>query len=92
MGKKVREEVFKNHPRMSKGKKTVLTLPIVLSVAWMFYLQFGRSLPVGGELLAPVDTTPLMVALGIFVLGYVIFLMLMFSENMEKFLWRFIRH
>jgi hypothetical protein len=38
------------------------------------------------ELLAPVDTAPFMIALIIFTVGYVIFLLMMFSENIKEFL------
>jgi len=94
MMKKIREEVFKKHPKFNKGKKIVLLLPILLSVSWILYLKYSPQVYVyyGTELLSPVDTTPLMIALIIFTVGYIIFLMLMFSENLQDFIWRWLGH
>lgn len=84
---KVREEVFKHHPRMEGWKKIVLALPVLLSASWIFYLQYNKYTYsyYGMELLSPVNTAPLMIALIIFTAGYIIFLLLMFSENIKEF-------
>jgi len=90
MRKKAKEEVFKKHPKLEPWKKTVLALPIVLSLSWIFYLQYNISS--GSELLSPAQTAPLIIALVLFTLGYVIFLSLMFSENIQNFIWRMLGH
>ncbi len=91
--KKVREEAFKHRPKMEMWKRIVLFLPILMSVSWMVYLQYQKAYPYYGmELLAPVDTTPLMIALIIFTIGYILFLALMFSENIHDFIWRWLGH
>jgi len=86
MKKGIREEVFKHPPAMGLGKKMVLSLPIILSLSWIFYLKSNQLAYVNGaELLSPANSTPLMVALMIFTIGYIIFLLLMFSENIKEF-------
>lgn len=94
MVKKVREEVFKSHPGFSRAKKIILMLPILLSVSWILYLQFSPEVYVysGRELLSPVDTTPLMIALVIFTIGYIVFLLMMFSENLHDIIWKWLGH
>jgi len=91
---KAKEEAFKHHPKMSGWQKVVLSLPAILSASWVFYLQYNRSTYAynGMELLSPANTTPLMIALIIFTIGYLIFLLLMFSENIHDFLWRRLGH
>ena len=90
--KKIREEAFKSHPKVGTGRKTILLLPIFLSVSWILYLQYGPRVGAAEELLSPANTMPIITALIIFTVGYVVFLLLMFSENVEEFLWRLIRH
>ena len=94
MVKKVREEAFKHRPKMEIWKKIVLVLPLLMSASWIFYLQYIEQSYVyyGMELLAPADTMPLMIALIIFTIGYVVFLLLMFSENIHDFIWRRLGH
>lgn len=94
MVKKTKEEVFMHHPKINGWQKVVLSLPAMLSVSWVFYLQYNRSAFAynGMELLSPVNTTPLMIALIIFTIGYLIFLLLMFSENIHDFIWRRLGH
>ncbi len=94
MVKKVREEVFKKHPQMDMWKKVVLGLPVLLSASWIFYLQYQQQIYIysGMELLAPADTTPLLIALILFTLGYVVFLVLMFSDNIHDFIWKWLGH
>jgi len=84
MKKGIREEVFKHHPKIGIWKKLVLGLPVLLSGAWIFYLGYGRQIG-GGELLAPANPTPLIVALVLFTIGYIIFLLMIFSENIKEF-------
>ena len=88
--KKVREEVFKHHPKIRRWEKIVLMLPVLLSATWMFYLQYNQQAYYGMELLSPANTAPLMIALIIFTIGYVIFLFMMFSENLQNIIWRWV--
>lgn len=92
--KKIKEEVFKHHPKMRRWQKMLLGLPVLLSVSWIFYLQYDKYTYAysGMELLSPSNTTPLMIALIIFTIGYIIFLLLMFSENIQDFIWRRLGH
>ncbi len=94
MVKRVREEVFKHRPKMEGWKKILLILPVLMSVSWIVYLQYDKYVYsyYGMELLSPVNTTPLMIALIIFTIGYLLFLLLMFSENIHDFIWRRLGH
>ena len=94
MVKKVKNDVLKHRPKMKAFEKIVLFLPLLLSVSWIFYLQYARytNAYYGMELLSPANTTPLMIALIIFTIGYAIFLILMFSENLHDFIWRRLGH
>ena len=94
--KHAKEEVFKTRPKIGPGKKLVLFLPLLLSLSWIIYFGYTQQTYVkygyGGELLAPSGITPLMIALIIFTMGYILFLFLMFSENIQDFIWRWARH
>lgn len=94
MAKRAREEVFKHRPKMEMWKKAILMLPVLISVSWIAYLQYTRYnySYYGMELLSPANTTPLIAALAIFTIGYIIFLLLMFSENIQEFIWRRLGH
>lgn len=94
MVKKAREEVFKHHPKIEGWKKFVLVLPVLLSASWIFYLVYNQQTYTyyGMELLSPADTTPLIIALALFTIGYMVFLILMFSENLHDFIWRRLGH
>ncbi|MBW2989574.1 DUF687 domain-containing protein [Candidatus Woesearchaeota archaeon] len=83
MAKTIKEEVFNHHPKMGMGKKILLILPALLSVSWIFYLGYNPSPYYGAELLSPSKTAPLIIALAIFTVGYIIFLMFMFSEDIR---------
>ena len=89
MAKKGKKEAMTHHPKISAGKKIVLALPIVLSVSWMIYLQYTRynylNYGYSGEMMAPASIMPVMVALIIFTVGYILFLFLMFSENIKEY-------
>ena len=78
-------EAFKHSPKMEGWKRVLLGLPVLLSTSWMFYLQYNRNSYSGMELLSPANTTPLMIALVLFTIGYVIFMIMMFSENIREF-------
>ena len=92
--KRKQKERFTHHPKMELWKKAVLALPIALSLSWAAYLRYMQlGYPVyGAELFAPQDTTPLMIALIIFTMGYIIFLLMMFSENIKALFLRRAEH
>jgi hypothetical protein len=71
-------------PKMSMRKRVMLSLPPVLSIGWIAYIRFGPN-SAGKELLAPKDSGTLIMALGMFTIGYLIFLLLMFSEDIGNF-------
>lgn len=82
----IKEEAFKHKPKMEIWKKVLLGMPVLLSTSWMFYLQYNQRAYSGMELLSPANTAPLMIALILFTIGYVIFMIMMFSENIREFL------
>ncbi|MBW2975319.1 hypothetical protein KY366_06385 [Candidatus Woesearchaeota archaeon] len=92
MAGRIKEEAFKHSPNMSAGKKVLLVLPALLSVSWIFYLGYSPSPYYGMELLSPSGTGPLMMALILFTIGYLLFLLMMFSENVHDFIWRMLGH
>ncbi len=91
----MRKRVLKNKTKIKAWKKMVLFLPILLSLSWIFYLQYAQNSYIkygySGEFLAPPNIMPLMTALIIFTIGYILFLLLMFSENIEEFFWGLFR-
>lgn len=66
---------------MSTGQKVVLSLPVLLSGSWIVLLQQGS--PIVGEQFAPASTSSLLIALVIFTLGYLLFLLLLFSDDLK---------
>lgn len=82
--KVIREEVFRHHPKMEPWKKLLLIFPAFISTAWVVYLQYNRQV-YSEELLAPLNTNALMLALILFTMGYIIFIALMFSDNIKEF-------
>ena len=89
--KKINFKPEKREPRIIS--KAILILPAILSLGWIGYISYRSKNPLiseGGILLSPpVDTNMLMVALSIFTVGYVVFLLMMFSEDIKDF---FSRH
>jgi len=85
--KTIREEAFKHRPTVQRWKKIILALPIVLSISSIFYIRNSQRILsyYGAEQFAPANSAPLMIALIIFTIGYIIFLLLMFSENIKEF-------
>lgn len=69
----------------TKGKKILIVstsvVPIVLSVAWLVVLGIK---PRGVVALSPARSTPLVVGLVIFIIGYIAFLSMMFSEDIKE--------
>jgi hypothetical protein len=91
MTKRIREEVFKHRPSIKKWEKVVVSLPVVLSLSWIFYIKYSEYAFRGYEMASPANSTPLIFALILFVIGYMIFLFLMFSDNLHDFIKRRLR-
>jgi hypothetical protein len=70
---------------LSKKKKTfivgVFLLPLVMSIGVISYLYLSSSDGEAGEQFSPVENKPLFVGLIFFILGYLFFLGMLFSEN-----------
>tara|TARA_Y100000310_G_scaffold345222_1_gene462839 strand:+ start:579 stop:812 length:234 start_codon:yes stop_codon:yes gene_type:complete len=66
---------------LSVGKKIVLGLPVLLSGSWIVLLRQGT--PLGGEQFAPASSSALLIALLIFTVGYLLFLLLLFSDDLK---------
>jgi len=68
-------------------------LPLILSVAWLILLT-SQTTP-SGVLLSPSRTRPIVSALVIFIIGYLIFMFLIFYENISEILnsfWKRFHH
>ncbi len=69
------------------NKMILLSMPLVIAVIWLIYvIAASKTFTLaGGAQLAPVrDITPLVVGLGVFISGYIIFMFLMFSEDLKE--------
>ena len=55
-------------------------------MSWVLFSTFTgpRSVPGGAELFSPGSTRPFFIALMLFMLGYVVFLLLLFSEDIGE--------
>jgi len=78
--------------RPSLATKIVLAMPLVLSFGWIAYLNMQIRNPVIGEegalFAPPIDNTALMTVLVLFSVGYLCFLLMMFSEDIREFFGR----
>ncbi len=63
-------------------------LPLMLSVVWLAILSVK---PAGVAALSPATSTPLVIGLVIFTVGYVAFLSMMFSEDIKEW-YEHLRH
>ncbi|MFH2028689.1 MAG: hypothetical protein ABIJ08_06100 [Nanoarchaeota archaeon] len=69
--------------------KIILALPAILSASWIAFMGLqNKVIPVeeGVYLSPPMETNMLVTALSIFTIGYVVFLLLMFSEDIKEFI------
>ena len=77
----------KREPRILT--KIILTVPAILSTVWLIQVTYRIRNPILGEdglfLAPPADSNMLIAALSIFTAGYVIFLLMMFSEDIKGF-------
>ena len=78
----------------SKAKKVAFVftalLPLVLGGLWLGVLVAGPETGVAD--LSPSRSTPLVIALVIFMMGYVVFLSIMFSEDIKDFYDHLVKH
>ncbi|MBW2984351.1 hypothetical protein KY361_04505 [Candidatus Woesearchaeota archaeon] len=78
-----------------KMKKTptiiALSLPLVIAVVWLiFILAANKTFTLaGGAQLAPVrDMEPLIIGLSVFIVGYVLFIVMMFYDDIKEMFWK----
>ncbi|HLC95731.1 MAG TPA: hypothetical protein VJH97_00205 [Candidatus Nanoarchaeia archaeon] len=71
--------------------KVLLGLPIVLSLSLIGYIQYSKQTArLEGIFLSPQSDT-LLIALLVFTVGYVLFVSLMFSDEIKSFFARHVR-
>ena len=82
------KEILSQHPPLEGWKKVILFLPIVMGMSWVLFLRFQSSITpqITGEIFAPGSTQPLFMALSLFIIGYVLFLFIMFSDDITDYL------
>jgi len=63
------------------------SLPLALSGAWLFSLLLLRYTDVSGNvMLSPVvNVGPIIISLVVFIIGYAVFMMFLFSENVRGY-------
>jgi len=66
-------------------------LPLILSVVWLIVLMLPAKIA-GGVALSPARSTPLIIGLVIFIIGYVAFLSMMFSEDIKEWYEHLTKH
>ncbi|MFH0876139.1 MAG: hypothetical protein V1859_09455 [archaeon] len=96
MGKK--DHSHGKHRAVLKGKSNAkkigivfsAMLPMVLSAAWLVFLTMPAK--PSRFALSPSRVTPLTIGLIIFMLGYVAFLFMMFSEDIKDFYEHSLKH
>ncbi len=78
--------MFKEMPLWKKVIYTILLiLPLALAILWIYYLNLASSPDVDiGTFLSPVNNKPIIIGLSIFMLGYAIFLFIMFYSNIKE--------
>ncbi len=81
------EDILNYKPKIGVFKKIVLALPLFLSITWISFLVYNRT-PAGTGMLSPDEITPLILTLIAFTIGYLIFLLLMFSEEIKEIFYK----
>ena len=79
----MKKEILRHRPKMQAWKKVVLLLPALLSASWIIFLKYQQSTYVNEMLI---------IALAIFTGGYLVFLMLMFSDSIHDTIWKLLGH
>ena len=84
--KKVEEKM--KQKEITPTKAIVAMIPLIASFALLVHLkmrQAGISAGEGGEMLAPpIETSSMVTAVVIFMLGYLLFMTVMFYENIRE--------
>jgi len=87
--KKLEEIVIMEKRRERMIKNIILFLPLVLSIGWALQIRISNTIAIAnGNMLSPIDTQPLLTSLILFIIGYLFFLFLMFSDDIKSFLIR----
>jgi len=79
--------MFDETPRWRKILFVILfAIPLILAIAWIVYIKatedaIGAGL---GSFLSPIDNTPIVVSLTLFILGYLFFLGIIFYSNIKE--------
>ena len=76
---------------MPKGKKILykilLFLPLALAIAWLAYIKTAeKTAGMEGTFLSPINNAPIITALIIFIIGYLLFLLMMFFSDIKNML------
>lgn len=81
----------KNNIKKKKNLFKVIfaILPLILAGTLLSLTLLPKPKINAGEFMSPVENTTLVVSLLVFIAGYAIFLVLMFSDNLKSF---FIKH
>ncbi|MBW2980440.1 hypothetical protein KY360_03425 [Candidatus Woesearchaeota archaeon] len=64
-----------------------LLMPLIIAMVWLIYVIVSSKTftLAGGARLAPIrDTTPLIIGLCVFIGGYMLFMFMMFSEDIKE--------
>lgn len=72
------------HRKHNRWRRALLFLPLAISTSWMIVINAQSKIP-GSELLSPIPQKPLFTALIAFSAGYIIFLALLFSDDIKRF-------
>tara|TARA_B100001964_G_C14129293_1_gene552100 strand:+ start:491 stop:769 length:279 start_codon:yes stop_codon:yes gene_type:complete len=79
-------KMFKKMSFFTKVVIAILMLaPVILGYYWYTYLDSSES-SVLGAFLSPVNNTPIMISLIVFLVGYLIFIIAMFYDNIKEFM------
>ena len=75
--------------RSKKMKVIALLMPLVIAIIWLIIIVSSNRtilLGDGGAQLAPIsDTEPLIIGLSVFVVGYMLFMVMMFYDDINTF-------
>lgn len=89
----------RKHKSLLKGSKTrkfgivfVSLLPMIISGVWLVFLKTDIITQYTGVSLSPGRTSGLAIGLVFFIVGYLTFLIMMFSEDLRYFYERLFKH
>ena len=71
----------------------LLLLPIIIAISILIYIKVVQNNNIAdSEFFSPADSRPLMISIVIFMLGYMFFLLMMFSEEIREFFTKKVHH